>query len=64
MTEIRQIVENAQFFETITAKIGSTEDIDKITGDELDLLLDLHDDDLWNELLALYEQKPTVVRKE
>jgi hypothetical protein len=64
MMEIRQIVENAQFFETITAKTGVTQDIDKLTGDELELLLDLDDDDLWNELLALYKQNPIAVTKE
>jgi hypothetical protein len=64
VSEIKQIIENAQFFEAITAKIGSTPDIDKMTSNELDLLFDLDDNDLRNELLALYERKLTATPKE
>ncbi len=64
VTEIKQIIENARFFEDITAKTGSTQGVDKMTSDELDLLFDLDDNDLRNELLALYEQKPTTPPQE
>jgi len=64
VTEIKQIIENAQFFEPITAKTGSTQGVDKMTSDELDLIFDLDDNDLRNELLALYEQKPTTPPQE
>lgn len=64
VTEIKQIIENAQFFEKITTKIGSTQNVDKMIDDEINLLLDLNDNELRNELLALYEQKPIAATKE
>lgn len=58
VTEIKQIVENAQFFGNIATKSSSPQEIDKMSGEELDILLDL-DDELWHEFLALYRQKTT-----
>lgn len=58
VSEIRQIIEHAQFFDAAAQKAGAAQGRDKLTGEELDLLLDLPDEELWNELLNLYRQKP------
>lgn len=62
VTEIKQIIENAQFFEKMASKASSPQDVDKMSSEELDLLLDL-DEELWLELLALYKQSPTSTPK-
>lgn len=63
-SEIKKIVANAQFFETVAARMGTTPDVERMTRDELDLLFDLKDDALFNELIDLYRQEPTASSKE
>ncbi len=64
LTEIKGIVENAQFFETITTRLGTTPDVEKMTIEELDLLFDLDDEALFNELADLYPKKPIASSKD
>jgi hypothetical protein len=56
MDEIKQLIENAQFFDIMAKERGAAPNPEKLTSEELDLLLDLPDDALWNELLDLYKQ--------
>lgn len=58
VAEIKQVIENAEFFGTVAQRAGVVQEPDKLTAEELDLLLDLPDDELWKELLDLYRRKP------
>jgi hypothetical protein len=58
VAEIKQVIENAEFFDAVAQKAGALHEPDRLTGEELDLLLDLPDEELWKELLDLYRHKP------
>lgn len=64
ITEIKEIVENAQFFESITTRMGTTPDVEKMTDDELKLLSRLDDEYLFDELVGLYRPKRAVSFKD
>lgn len=57
LLEIRQIVENAQFFETLSQKSGASQEPQPLSGEELNLMLDIPDDELWQTLLNLYRKQ-------
>jgi hypothetical protein len=54
LAEVRQIIENAQFFAGLSEKTGAVEEPQKVTGEELRLIVDLPDETLWDELMELY----------
>jgi hypothetical protein len=58
LVEVRQIIENAQFFAALGGKTGVAEGPYMLTLEELDLLLDVPDESLWDEMVALYPKRP------
>lgn len=59
LLEIRQIVENAQFFEALSQKSGASQEPQPLSSEELNLMLDIPDDELWQTLLNLYRKQST-----
>lgn len=62
--QLQQIIEHAQFFDAAAQKTGAAQGQDKLTSEELGLLLDLPDEELWTALLDLYREKPTSAPKD
>lgn len=58
LTQVRQIIESAQFFASLSERTGAAEEPQKATSEELSLILGLPDDALWDELIELYRQEP------
>lgn len=56
LARVRQIIENAQFFAGMSEKVGAREKMQKLSSEELDLILDLPDEAIWDELLDLYRK--------
>jgi hypothetical protein len=48
------MIENAQFFASLSEKTGAVEEPQKVTAEELHLIVDLPDEALWDELMELY----------
>jgi hypothetical protein len=64
LVEVRQIIENAQFFAALGEKSGITEGPHTLSPEELDLLLDVPDESLWNEMVALYPKRPVAATED
>ena len=57
LAQVRQIIESAQFFAGLSERAGAAEETQKVTAEELRLILDLPDNTLWDELIDLYRQR-------
>ena len=57
LAQVRQIIEGAQFFAGLSERAGAAEETQKVTAEELRLILDLPDNTLWDELIDLYRQR-------
>ncbi|MCB0014155.1 MAG: hypothetical protein KDE34_19720, partial [Anaerolineales bacterium] len=54
LAQVRQMIENAQFFTKLSERTGAAEEPKKVTSEELSWILNLPDSTLWDQLIELY----------